>query len=244
MLTELLSSVSRSAIPLSISESARTQDPQLIAHILTEDMFNSFNLNQNELINHQQVVIWIHKMPSILSLAFMHPKRHVETPTKPKPEVLSQISGLQHQNWMPENKDQEDALQIQQDAALKNLKNARYLWRPLFSKSNAEVPPYRSKHTCVQHGGFVYLFAGRGKHANLKDLWVYDIGTNTWEQINVTNQNAPPFLLEHSAVVHQGQMHVFGGAFSNESKTPLWTFDFNTRKWHDASSNKDEKKVI
>ncbi|CAI6350065.1 unnamed protein product [Macrosiphum euphorbiae] len=99
------------------------------------------------------------------------------------------------------------------------------MWTPVTFTSDNSVPPSRSKHSAAVHGNHIYVVGGRNGNWPLKDIWRYALSNNTWEQLHPTGDSLQN-LQEHTAVVYQDKVYVFGGevGFSSASESPLWSY--------------------
>ncbi|XP_042350434.1 leucine-zipper-like transcriptional regulator 1 homolog [Plectropomus leopardus] len=106
-----------------------------------------------------------------------------------------------------------------------------WTWLPQSSQS----PCDRYKHACCSYGGSVYILGGR-KNSCLRDFWMYSVVCNEWTELNCTlsSDAAPEELEEHTMVVHEGFLYVFGGMLDSaytKWRFPLWVFDIAKQKW-------------
>ncbi|XP_067114834.1 kelch domain-containing protein 3 isoform X1 [Osmerus mordax] len=105
------------------------------------------------------------------------------------------------------------------------------LWSQL--PQSCQAPCDRYKHACCSHGGQVYVLGGREKHS-LRDFWRYSVVHNQWTELDCSSEAAPEELEEHSMVVHQGFIYVFGGMMDSAYthwKSALWVFDIGKEQW-------------
>ncbi|XP_026807019.1 uncharacterized protein LOC113549757 [Rhopalosiphum maidis] len=106
------------------------------------------------------------------------------------------------------------------------------MWTPVSFTSDNSVPPSRSKHSAAVHGNHIYVVGGRNGNWPLKDIWRYALSNNTWEQLHPTGDTLQN-LQEHTAVVYQDKVYVFGGevGFSSASESPLWSYSIKDNLW-------------
>ncbi|XP_050431953.1 uncharacterized protein LOC126840334 [Adelges cooleyi] len=106
------------------------------------------------------------------------------------------------------------------------------MWSPVPIAGNNSILPTRSKHSAAVHGNHIYVVGGRNGNWPLKDIWRYDLVSNTWEQLHPTGDTLQN-LQEHTAVVYQDKVYVFGGevGFSSASESPLWSYSTKENRW-------------
>lgn len=58
------------------------------------------------------------------------------------------------------------------------------------------------------------VYGGELKNGTLlNDLWIFNITTSIWERKNGNNGDSPPGLASHCAIVHEGELIIFGGGY-------------------------------
>ncbi|XP_050538123.1 uncharacterized protein LOC126903731 isoform X2 [Daktulosphaira vitifoliae] len=107
------------------------------------------------------------------------------------------------------------------------------MWSPVAITGNNSIPPTRSKHSAAVHGNHIYVVGGRNGNWPLKDIWRYDLVQNAWEQLHPTGDTLQN-LQEHTAVVYQDKVYIFGGevSFSSASESPLWSYSIKDNQWN------------
>ncbi|XP_063976000.1 uncharacterized protein LOC135161924 [Diachasmimorpha longicaudata] len=124
----------------------------------------------------------------------------------------------------------------------------RDLWRYSLAESrweelhpSGERPPALQEHSAVSYKDCLYVFGGElGFSAGTETpLWVYSVKTNFWRKIRAQRGCAVPRGRRgHTALVHRGQMLVYGGYQDlRGSSSELWAFHFETESWHLLSSS-------
>uniref|UniRef100_A0A8D0HEE7 Uncharacterized protein n=1 Tax=Sphenodon punctatus TaxID=8508 RepID=A0A8D0HEE7_SPHPU len=109
-------------------------------------------------------------------------------------------------------------------------KTADYSWKPV--PQGKLSPCDRFKHACSIWKEWVYIYVGRCHHS-LSDFWRYSVVSNEWERLNCSD-DGPEELEEHSMVVYQGVLYVFGGMVDSaftQGKIPLWMYDIESASW-------------
>lgn len=105
-----------------------------------------------------------------------------------------------------------------------------------FVNVDGEVPQSRSGHTCSLHKNrFLYVFGGFDGSSCFDDLYVLDLETRRWRQIEAGGDR-PSGRASHSAVTDEltGAMYIFGGSgshFGYTNKRDLSEFCFETECW-------------
>ncbi|XP_051155421.1 host cell factor 2-like [Leptopilina boulardi] len=122
------------------------------------------------------------------------------------------------------------------------------LWRYSLAESRweelhpgGERPPALQEHSAVAYRDCLYVFGGElGFSAGTETpLWCYTVKTNSWRKIRAQKGCAVPRGRRgHSALVHRGQMLIYGGYQDLRGSSPeLWAFHFETESWHLLSSS-------
>lgn len=100
-------------------------------------------------------------------------------------------------------------------------------WRALGAKG----PSARRDHILVadDEGARVCLHGGRAGQGALGDMWVYDVGANSWSAVDAAG---PKPRFGHNAAFIDGTLIVFGGqggpgVFFND----VWAFDPDAKRW-------------
>jgi len=96
-------------------------------------------------------------------------------------------------------------------------------------------PLPRQGHVSVLHNNNVFIFGGRTDGENkqrkyLNDTWVYSLEDKAWTKI----KHEGPALMErwnHTAVLYDNCMWVFGGQTDSGYTNELLKLDLETRKW-------------
>ncbi|XP_074103162.1 uncharacterized protein LOC141530146 isoform X1 [Cotesia typhae] len=106
---------------------------------------------------------------------------------------------------------------------------------------SGERPPALQEHSAVAYKDCLYVFGGElGFSAGIETpLWVYTVKTNSWRKIRAQRGCAVPRGRRgHTALVHRGQMLIYGGYQDLRGSSPeLWAFHFETESWHLLSSS-------
>ncbi|XP_014598299.1 PREDICTED: uncharacterized protein LOC106783872 isoform X1 [Polistes canadensis] len=122
------------------------------------------------------------------------------------------------------------------------------LWRYSLAESKweelhpgGERPPALQEHSAVAYKDCLYVFGGElGFSAGTETpLWVYNVKTNTWRKVRAQRGCVVPRGRRgHTALVHRGQMLIYGGYQDLRGSSPeLWAFHFETESWHLLSSS-------
>jgi len=115
------------------------------------------------------------------------------------------------------------------------------LWRRFFVDINTSCPAGRLCHTAVAHNNKMYIYGGHITqpsseyfHTVKQDLYEYDILTREWREIPVAE--GAPRRTEHTAIVYNNSMVVFGGYSGNGYENSVMVFDFGTQAWQQLAT--------
>jgi N-acetylneuraminic acid mutarotase len=98
-------------------------------------------------------------------------------------------------------------------------------------------PSARHSHTAVVYDGAMYVYGGLSKNDRpLNDVWMCTQTTSGWRWTEIRSdptRPAGPALYQHTAVVWDRAMWVFGGAtgHANAASNMLYRFRFEDRMW-------------
>lgn len=74
-----------------------------------------------------------------------------------------------------------------------------------------ELPPPRTDHSAVFHGGYMFVFGGSDEdNHKLNDFWRLNLKMNRWSEIKV-NKNTPSPRSGHAVAMINDRMYLFGG---------------------------------
>ena len=97
-------------------------------------------------------------------------------------------------------------------------------------------PTARKAHTAVvDASNSMWVFGGiEASHSHLGDLWKFDINSRTWAQIPQGGPAWPAVREQHTMVITDTQLLLFGGRSSTQSEmNDLWTFDVKAQSWEE-----------
>lgn len=110
------------------------------------------------------------------------------------------------------------------------------LWRRFFVDLNTSCPAGRLCHTAVVHNNKMYIYGGHITQPSSeyfdtvkKDLYEYDLATREWRELPTSD--GAPRRTEHTAVVYNNSMVVFGGYSGIGYENSVMVFDFTTQQW-------------
>jgi len=92
-------------------------------------------------------------------------------------------------------------------------------------------PPKRQAHASVVYGDSMYIFGGERSAYFYSDLWKYDFAADAWSFIPVKNMSSSLGRYDHSAVVHEDCMYIYGGR-SPDPQGDFWKYDFKLQTWN------------
>lgn len=93
-------------------------------------------------------------------------------------------------------------------------------------------PVRRSRHSACVDKDEMYIFGGNNFGVMLQDLW--SLNLTTWKWRKIETESPPSTRINHTAIIHDGKMIVFGGS---DNFTPtkvfndLYEFDFSQNRW-------------
>uniref|UniRef100_A0A061RPG4 Btb poz domain containing protein n=1 Tax=Tetraselmis sp. GSL018 TaxID=582737 RepID=A0A061RPG4_9CHLO len=91
-------------------------------------------------------------------------------------------------------------------------------------------PPARHGHTAVIFADGMYVFGGERAAYEYSDLWKFVIPKNSWQFIAPRNSSSDLGRHDHSAVVYNRTMYVYGGR-SPRARSDFWAYDFDEGTW-------------
>ncbi|XP_041366475.1 uncharacterized protein LOC121381294 [Gigantopelta aegis] len=99
--------------------------------------------------------------------------------------------------------------------------HSTWAWQEVGTLANP-CPRSRFKHAACLSGSYVYLYGGKDGRTPLKDFWRFNLGTLTWENLNIRGEQLP-HLEGHTLVACQRLILIFGGQLSDGLHgPPLW----------------------
>ncbi|KAK3287761.1 hypothetical protein CYMTET_4743 [Cymbomonas tetramitiformis] len=94
-------------------------------------------------------------------------------------------------------------------------------------------PPKRQSHSAVVYGDAMYVFGGERSAYEYSDLWKFTFLTAAWEFQATYNSSAMLPRHDHSAVVYEDKMYVYGGR-SPMPRGDMWVYSFTNMTWTKA----------
>ena len=102
-----------------------------------------------------------------------------------------------------------------------------------------EEPPYEpppiDSHTVVirEEEGILISFGGFVEGEAVNTIYQYIIADNLWSEVEVKGQEKPLGRANHTAIMLNEKMVIFGGTDDDHSKLDdIWEFDFATQIWN------------
>lgn len=104
-------------------------------------------------------------------------------------------------------------------------------WVKKNTKGIAFTP--RTGHECILADGMIFLFGGTDDEERLNDLYAYNIRTNFWEKIHVSNYEKPEPRSGARGVAYMDGLYFFGGYQRKEGTyfNDLFYFDIDKKLW-------------
>lgn len=111
----------------------------------------------------------------------------------------------------------------------------------LFTKNTKHsIPPARLCHISVTWGDYMWIQGGHNTIPNTQlfsevkvDMWRYSFTNESWEEVRVKDA---PSKTEHTAVIYDDKLWLFGGYSGSYFTNSLWSFDFKELKWNEVST--------
>ncbi|KAL5006505.1 hypothetical protein ScPMuIL_015311 [Solemya velum] len=103
-----------------------------------------------------------------------------------------------------------------------------------WSDRSLPQPSSRRYHSSTLSKGIMYVFGG---YIDIKgsssELWAFNIDEEEWSLAGPESKadNMPGGRHGHSAVVHKGDMWIYGGMTDLAPKSELWSYNFKKNKW-------------
>ena len=111
-------------------------------------------------------------------------------------------------------------------------------------------PPPRCAHSAVYYNAAIYIFGGENVTANIyhhyRDLWKFDIQSNTWTELRSSKGESPPPSARsgHRAIIYQQYMLLFGGFFEStegdsiQFYNDIHVYDIVNHNWKEIKFSK------
>mmetsp|Transcript_38959 Transcript_38959/g.69728 ORF Transcript_38959/g.69728 Transcript_38959/m.69728 type:complete len:820 (-) Transcript_38959:2117-4576(-) len=101
-----------------------------------------------------------------------------------------------------------------------------------------DLPAARGGHSAIVAGDTMYVFAGETVTAVTNDLYTFDFGSKRWKIHTAANLD---FVVmprrDHSAVVHDAKMYVYGGFNDVNERMDILCLDTKTDEWSSIEDN-------
>lgn len=106
----------------------------------------------------------------------------------------------------------------------------------------AKKPAARCCHTAVTCGSKMFVYGGLSQlllsKQVLGDIWVFDLDTHLWQDVNPKNAVMPVERHSHTAVsIHNRFMVIYGGSSSTGKnkgfRNDCWMFDTQLNLWQE-----------
>jgi hypothetical protein len=106
----------------------------------------------------------------------------------------------------------------------------------LIETMGKDQPPPMSHHSSVEYNGKMYLFGGSSLNRENTDMYSLDLNRYQWNLVkskgmNGDESNIPYTRDEHSCVIYNDSMIVFGGFAFGERTNSIFKFDFKRTWW-------------
>ncbi len=111
----------------------------------------------------------------------------------------------------------------------------KHRWEEVTDESRL-TPPSRADHRLVYlqegksllYGGF---FMKNEQAVVYPDLWIYDIDTGQWSQIETEGETPPVRMLHSMTNIGEGRVLVVGGIQMERATNDAWVYDYPSNTW-------------
>ncbi len=93
------------------------------------------------------------------------------------------------------------------------------------------LPAARVNHSLATVAdGKILLFGGEGATGRRQDTWLYDLASDSWQEVILTTH---PSTRDGLAMAYAGDDRavLFGGYYSGQKKNDTWVFDLSDWAW-------------
>ncbi|KAG8197421.1 hypothetical protein JTE90_014906 [Oedothorax gibbosus] len=99
--------------------------------------------------------------------------------------------------------------------------------------STVHQPSGRRGHSAVMFDGFMHVFGGyQDLRGSSSELWIFDLGTERWSLLMTPSYfEQPPPRHNHSCVIHDDAMWIYGGLTDLQPRGDFWKWDFAAHRW-------------
>ncbi|XP_071946841.1 uncharacterized protein [Antedon mediterranea] len=105
-------------------------------------------------------------------------------------------------------------------------------WAKEVGGTDVKKPLGRRGHTATLANDVMYIYGG---YLDLKgsssELWLYDFESDSWHIDCLSHLNEPPPRHNHSAVLHNNAIWIYGGLSNRVPRADLWKWDIDGRSW-------------
>ena len=101
------------------------------------------------------------------------------------------------------------------------------------SYAGKEQPGPLAHHSSVEYNGKMFLFGGSNLEYDNKLLFSLDLKSYEWRVVKTTGDQGPKTRDEHSAVVHEKRMVVYGGFVEGAIQNDMWALNLDNFAWEE-----------
>ena len=115
----------------------------------------------------------------------------------------------------------------------------------LIETSGSNKPPPMSHHSSVEYQGKMYLFGGSNLSKENTNMYTLDLHRYQWNLVkakaaNNDESNLPKTRDEHSCVIHNDSMIIFGGFAFGERTNTIFRYSFMRNIWEQIHVKGDQ----
>ncbi|XP_015912257.1 uncharacterized protein [Parasteatoda tepidariorum] len=99
--------------------------------------------------------------------------------------------------------------------------------------SSVHQPSGRRGHSAIMFDGFMHVFGGyQDLRGSSSELWIFDLATERWSLLMTPSYfEQPPPRHNHSCIVHDEAMWIYGGLTDLQPRNDFWKWDFGAHRW-------------
>ncbi|CAL1276516.1 unnamed protein product [Larinioides sclopetarius] len=99
--------------------------------------------------------------------------------------------------------------------------------------SSVHQPSGRRGHSAVMFDGFMHVFGGyQDLRGSSSELWIFDLSTERWSLLLTPSYfEQPPPRHNHSCILHDDAMWIYGGLTDLQPRGDFWKWDFGAHRW-------------
>jgi N-acetylneuraminic acid mutarotase len=111
--------------------------------------------------------------------------------------------------------------------------NRNLVWSRVKTEETDRMPEPRSGHGATVYKGTMFVFGGKTENnRKLNDLWAFNISSNSWSEVELTDDICPTVRSGHTLVTYGDQLLLFGGIYEvTKELNDIYAFVPSLRRW-------------